>query len=672
MQSPANRAYRADIDGIRAIAVVLVVLYHAFPKLVRNGFVGVDVFFVISGFLITSIIYAAVGEGNFSFSEFYVRRINRLFPALLLVLTSSLIAGWFVLFPDEYKQLGKHTASGVAFISNLVLWSESGYFDTAASSKVLLHLWSLGVEEQFYLAWPVLILLAWRAKFNIGTVCAFLLGFSFYLNIHTTNVSQVAAFYSPLTRFWELLVGALLAIFTSEQYSWLLNLKRRISRAFKVVLWEPGSREDRPGLHNMASILGLACLVVVLVRMSPTAHFPGRWAILPVVGTALLLAAGPQTWIARALLSNRVVVWIGLISYPLYLWHLPLLVFARYFNDELSALVSCCVVLSSFVLAWLTYLYVEKPIRFGARRGRSAMIMLVLMACVGMFGLYDALHDGFRFRMKDKNEYALYFEGYLYDASQFVQERQDISQNQCNRYNYLQGWGDNRPRPSISADCYEQKTKKSVLLWGDSHAAHLYFGLKKTLPQDISTLLIFSSGCAPHLQVDTDHQLDYCETSNNSALKLVEKQPPDVVMLASNVVVEIKDMRDLAHRLKQLGVKKVLVLGPLPHWKPFLYKTVMRNYWDHTPNRIPGHQDNERIALSLKFTAAMTKEDEFDYVNLFDFFCNSDGCLTYLGDNRREGLITFDDAHLRPFASVYLAENLLKPLILKNVGDASN
>ena len=668
MKNFAIHEYRADIDGIRAFAVILVVLHHAFPKLVPNGFIGVDVFFVISGFLITSIIFAELRDSNFSLGRFYIRRINRLFPALLVVMIACLAAGWFVLFPDEYKQLGKHTAAGAAFISNLVFWTEAGYFDSAADTKILLHLWSLGVEEQFYLVWPVLILIAWRAKFKIGTVCVLLLAVSFYLNIRTAESRQVAAFFSPLTRFWELLSGGMLALLVAHKTPALQNWEASISRRFDSVIYQTGYINAKSSLRDVVSVLGAACILAAITLMPAGAHFPGKWALLPVIGTWLLIFAGPNTWVAQAILSNRLVVFIGLISYPLYLWHWPLLVFARYMQEQApSNLFRGGIVLLSVALAWLTYVLVEKPIRFGVRRTRSATILFLLMACVGAFGLYDATHEGMRFRMKDKNDYAAYFEGSLND-----QERDDMMQNQCNRYNYLQGWGDIRPRPTIDSDCYTKHTKKSILIWGDSHAAHLYYGLKKSLPKDISTLLIFSSGCAPRPINMANLEIDHCEMSNYSALKFVEKDPPDIVVLASNSSFDINYIRELTTRLKRLGIKKVLVMGSLPHWKPYLYKTIMKHYWSHTPKRIVGHQNMDLLNLDLQYRTKIRPDDEFEYVNLFDFFCNVDGCMTYLGDNRREGLITFDDAHLRPFASVYLADNLLRPLILKAIGGAAN
>ena len=209
--SKADIKYRPDIDGLRAIAVLSVICYHAFPHLIRGGFVGVDIFFVISGFLISSILIANLETNTFSFLAFYRKRINRIFPALILVLIVFLILGWFVLFPSEYEQLGSHVAGGASFISNFLLWYNTGYFDNAAETKPLLHLWSLGIEEQFYIIWPLVLWIAWKRQFNIMTIMIVIALLSFILNIREIKLDSVATFFSPQTRFWELLLGSILA-----------------------------------------------------------------------------------------------------------------------------------------------------------------------------------------------------------------------------------------------------------------------------------------------------------------------------------------------------------------------------------------------------------------------------------------------------------------------------
>ena len=219
--------YRPDIDGLRAIAVLAVIGFHAFPAWIRGGFVGVDVFFVISGYLISTILLTGMERGSFRFSQFYMRRIRRIFPALIVVLLACMVAGWLVLFSFEYKALGKHVAGSAAFVSNFVLWNEAGYFDKAAATKPLLHIWSLGIEEQFYIVWPLLLYLVWKRKAATLALLLLLLTFSFTFNVLSSD--PAADFYSPLTRFWELMAGAVLA-YLSLNWEDLAKIFRKLPR----------------------------------------------------------------------------------------------------------------------------------------------------------------------------------------------------------------------------------------------------------------------------------------------------------------------------------------------------------------------------------------------------------------------------------------------------------
>ncbi|HHF7373410.1 TPA: acyltransferase family protein, partial [Legionella bozemanae] len=211
--------YRPDIDGLRAIAVLSVVGFHVFPTLIKGGFIGVDIFFVISGFLISSIIFNNLTNNNFNIFEFYSRRIKRIFPALLITLLACFIVGWFILFPHEYAQLGKHVLSGAGFFSNFTFWFEAGYFDNLAETKPLLHLWSLGVEEQYYIIWPLLLWLIWKKPPIIPGVLSIIFMASLIINIRVVHHDLVAAFYSPQTRFWELVAGSFLAYFIFKKQS---------------------------------------------------------------------------------------------------------------------------------------------------------------------------------------------------------------------------------------------------------------------------------------------------------------------------------------------------------------------------------------------------------------------------------------------------------------------
>jgi len=354
--------YRPDIDGLRAVAVGCVVCFHAFPNLLKGGFVGVDVFFVISGYLISTIIFQGLERGQFSYADFYARRIKRIFPALAAVGAATLFAGWYILLPDEFQALGKHVAGGAGFISNLILWNESGYFDAAAELKPLLHLWSLGIEEQFYLAWPLALGLIWRRKRGFLLVTLLVGAVSFGINVATVYGSPVAAFYSPLSRFWELMIGGVLAYIAMH-------------------------RGELTRYSQTRSVAGLLLIAFAAVELNTESLFPGYWALLPTCGAFLMISAGPDAWLNKHVLANRLMVWVGLISYPLYLWHWPLLVLYRIASGRLLTPADRIgVVILAVVLSFLTYKFLEWPLR-RSRGGFVPQMLAVVMAAIGGLGL---------------------------------------------------------------------------------------------------------------------------------------------------------------------------------------------------------------------------------------------------------------------------------------------
>ena len=384
-------AYRADIDGLRAIAVLSVVLFHAFPSALPGGFTGVDIFFIISGFLIGSILLGGLRAGRFSFADFYARRVRRIFPALTLVLAGCAAFGWFALFPDEYKMLGKHMLGGAGFASNFFLWNEVGYFDTASDTKPLLHLWSLAVEEQFYIVWPLALWLAFRLRWAPWKLALGLCALSFLVNVGGVHSYASATFYSPASRMWELLLGATLAYMSVYRVSLLAGVR--------------GAEGDRwidlatPQARNRASCAGLLLIAVGLALASPGKHFPGWWALLPTVGALLLIAAGPAAWCNRRLLAHPLLVWFGLISYPLYLWHWPLLSFLRILEGDLPGRKARVAALAlAVLLAWLTVLLLERPLRKPSRGGVKVALLAMTMLALGGFGGWVYLEEGLPLR----------------------------------------------------------------------------------------------------------------------------------------------------------------------------------------------------------------------------------------------------------------------------------
>lgn len=451
-------AYRPDVDGLRAVAVAAVVGFHAFPGRLPSGFVGVDVFFVISGYLITSILLRDLARGRYSIAEFYVRRVRRIFPALALVLAAVLAVGWFTLLPEEYARLGKHAAGGAAFAANLVFWAEEGYFDVAGELKPLLHLWSLGVEEQFYLIWPLLLAFAWRR----GWVRAATLGVaaaSFAANLALTVAGGNDAFFLPVSRFWELMAGAWLA-----------------QRADLSARLTSGGRDG-------VSVLGAALLAAGFLLIHDGRAFPGWWALLPVLGTACLIFAGPQAWLNRRVLSLRPLVFVGLISYPLYLWHWPLLSFARIFDLDPSPALRLGLCAVAAALSWLTYELVEKRVRHA--RPRLAMPGLVgAVAVAGVAGLVvldsrgaaDARFDGAAAPVADLSFAASVSPGYAQTAI----GRQVFPRSDPGRDFFADTGGGSR-----------------VAVLGDSHANRLFAGL--TMASARGALNLGRGSCPPFL-----------------------------------------------------------------------------------------------------------------------------------------------------------------------------
>ncbi|QXP82652.1 acyltransferase family protein [Methylococcus sp. ANG] len=395
LKNAIPQRYRADIDGLRAVAVLSVVGFHIFPERVTGGFVGVDIFYVISGYLISTIIFSAIQTDKFSFVEFYSRRIRRIFPALLVVLSASFAIGWHILLADEYKQLGKHIAGAAAFISNFILWRESGYFDTSTTTKPLLHLWSLGIEEQFYIAWPLLLVLTSKKRINPQLIIILTTTISFSFNIAIYQSSPVEDFYSPKTRFWELASGSLLAssAFYKNPFSerFYCALEGHLNKALHL----PQKHTARGALRNFQSILGVTLIVISVFNITKQNEFPGILATIPVIGTIFVISAGADTWLNRFLLSNRVAVWFGTISYPLYLWHWPLLAFTYIVENSIPGyFVRIATAVISIALAWATYTIIERPIRFGTQPKKKTIVLFSLMSLVGFTGCLTYLTEG--------------------------------------------------------------------------------------------------------------------------------------------------------------------------------------------------------------------------------------------------------------------------------------
>lgn len=374
--------YRPDIDGLRAVAVLLVLLYHAGLWDVDGGYVGVDVFFVISGFLITSLIKSDLERGSFGFADFWERRIRRILPALGVVTVVTLAAGWFLYLPQDYAVLGKQAASQAVFSSNILFYSISGYFTAENATKPLLHTWSLAVEEQYYFIVPFLLAgLFAKMRGRMVAVLAVLAFASFAASVWAVRVHPEAAFYLLPFRAWELLVGSLLA-FAPER---------------------PLQARDKK-INDILAALGLAAILAAAFFYTSKTPFPGMAALMPCLGAAAIIYAGrtPHGTYVCKLLSLRPVVFIGLISYSLYLWHWPVLMFVEYIPlVETRPVHRIGLLLLSGFLAWLSWKYIEQPCRKRGKEGGKIFAYGAAFAgliAVALTGLYISKNEGMAYR----------------------------------------------------------------------------------------------------------------------------------------------------------------------------------------------------------------------------------------------------------------------------------
>jgi peptidoglycan/LPS O-acetylase OafA/YrhL len=482
-QPRGKAAYRPDVDGLRAIAIISVVLYHYGFWPFTGGFVGVDVFFVISGFLITGLIHREMTEGRFSIRHFYERRIRRIFPALFVMLAVATIAAALLLFPSDFERYADSLFATAFFASNFEFWRETGYFDVSAEWKPLLHLWSIAVEEQFYVVFPALLLLIGtrsRSKLLIVTGALFVLSLVF--SIWAVPNTPATAFYLLPSRFWELMLGALLAL---------------------AQLPQPTSRIAREGI----GIVGFGLIAAAVFTYTRWQPFPGAYALMPCVGAALLIYAGETSTLTHRALSAKPVVFVGLISYSLYLWHWPLLVFTQTaLNRVLLPWESCALVAMSFALAALSWRFVEQPFRHRTARGRHPLFAgaAAAMALTALCGFGVASANGLPQRMQPAIRNILAEE-------RNHEPRMDI----C--------FGLTAPDVSAGRLCRigsKRATTPSFILWGDSHADAVLPAVQKVAEEHgRAGLFAATNSCAPLLGVMRPDALP-CAPFNDAVAKL--------------------------------------------------------------------------------------------------------------------------------------------------------
>lgn len=633
MTNPKYIKYRPDIDGLRAVAVLAVILFHFSPRF-SGGFVGVDIFFVISGYLITDIIAKQISNNNFSYFEFYSHRVKRLFPALLAVLVFGLSVAWLFFFPSELLDIAKHILASSLFIENIYLWLSTDYFSSESIFIPYLHLWSLGVEEQFYIFWPIFISLILAFKVDLRKSLLWILLASFLANLYFTlgPFSAQTAFYLPITRFWELAVGALLALKSENN---------------KEILF----------FNNLFAVIG-GGLIALSFWFAKEVNYPGWQAIMPVLGVSMLIYAGSQSFINKYLLSLTPLVWIGLISYPLYLWHWVLWSFANILfgqnpdifkvGGHLNALFFLAI---SIVAAWLTYLFIESPIR-KSKNIRVVFALTTLMLFVALTAILIVKSDGMIERkFKKYNENA---QSYL-DSS--VLPKQSI-----NCMDLL--------RKSTEWYCLlgNIKSEETILVFGDSHA-QVFLDVFDKIGKSNNKKVVFTGVSGNLLLLDTykNDSLDRVY-----AQKTIEKLKgyisQEKIVLAINIqhwnthkntnthiihADNIQGIRAIKEGLNRTATYfsanniPLIFMADFPKQRTTIPKHLMRfqaideETVNTTAVAMSEHQQAESEMNNI-IKAVATKFNNVFYVNLDSEFC-ADKICPWVKDNQ---LLYFDRTHL--------------------------
>lgn len=650
-QQHVSSEYRPDIDGLRAVAVSLVVLFHASPRLMQGGFVGVDVFFVISGYLITGILRREMGERHFSVRGFYARRIRRLAPALALVLAATLLAGFLWLIPAQLLLVGKFTWGGVLFWDNMLAARDSGYFGHAAVENPLLHLWSLGVEEQFYLVWPILLMVALRSG-RAGIAVCFALALA-SLAASIVVQGQSWGFYAPMLRFWELAAGAALVL--APDLMPALPAGPALSCPAGI----------RLRARDIAGVAGLCLIVFAATRLHASDRYPGWRALLPVGGAVLVIAAGAGAIANRWVLAHRLPVWLGRISFPLYLWHWPLLVSANLVTGEWPSPGFALVLVGlSVVLAALTFHGVERPMRRLADwRPRPVIAGLVcamlVLALAGRWveqggGLPGRYPPQLQWLAQIANPYQEFdYPGVVRGPVCFEQSPMHLVQTAPN-------------------SCVEQRGHTMVLL-GDSFAATLYHGLHAaTADLDLGIAQLTAGNAPPFLvpgrRIGEDRDL---EAFNRERLQAIGALQPDIVLLhwlitALNTDAEpatqIARVREFAEQVRAVSPgTSVVVLGPGPLWKGSLLANLLRHgMGPFASSGLAGRMSTGLEDSSARYDAAFAAGFPplgIGYISALAEMCNAQGCVAWVGPGERD-IANLDSGHLTYAGSRYLGERI--------------
>lgn len=605
--------YSPEIDGLRAVAILPVLLFHVGAAWIPGGFTGVDVFFVISGFLITSIIVREAETNSFSLADFYKRRALRILPALSVVLIASILGSQAFLYVDQFEDFGEALTHTSIFAANIHFWSSTGYFDPAAEESPLLHMWSLAVEEQFYVIFPLLVMALARfgRKALFAAVALFAAG-SLAVSIGTAHSHPYAGFYLLPSRFWEMAAGAMLAIAA------------------------PSAIQNK-NIRLIPALLGLWAISFGMFALTPDVPFPGWAAIFPVLGASLLIAFAPGTVVGR-ILATRPMVWIGKISFSLYLWHWPLIVFYRAeFGHDLDMIDAALIIAASFAAAGVTYFFVETPFRSKKLRGASSLRVLPAFGCaLALFAGTGWLIGNYAADIKAMEEEDRYIASFLE-----YPKRPDFRKNIRRHICFVKNNPPDKFETFDREECLKKDdAKPNYLLIGDSHAAHLWKGLKEEF-SEINLMQMNVSGCQPNSVVrkrfkPCDDMLNYLKDEYLPGAEL-----DGVIIVGRWRAKYTKQLHDYLVDLKDY-VDEILVLGPVAEYDDDLPRLLLDRKFEGDTT-----QADKAIVRSKKDVskniANFAVREGFSFVSQYDILCPKEECIHILPDGSP---VIFDYGHL--------------------------
>jgi len=620
--------YRPEIDGLRALAVLPVLLFHAGFQFFQGGFVGVDIFFVISGYLIANIIINELSIERFSLLTFYERRARRILPALFCVMFFSIPFAWLWLVPYNLNNFGQSLISVTFFLSNVLFWWEGGYFDTAAELKPLLHTWSLAIEEQFYVLFPIFLIVFWRfGKSKIIITLSFVfLGSLLFAEWGSRNMPS-ASFYLLPMRGWELLLGVFTAFYLK----------------YNIV-------PQQSYINNFLSLFGVAIIFFAILSFNETTPFPSLISLLPTLGVVLIIVFATKDTLTNKFLSSKPLVSIGLISYSLYLWHQPILVFARHqLNDELSILLKIILLISVFPLSFLTWKYIEKPFRdkeLISRRKIFVFSLSGLLFFTGMGLMAIKFNEAFtkvnpqilNGNVGQEDFFSAMNQNFLKCEDKFILAKAEIFDSQHRCYQSLAG-------------------KPKVALFGDSHAEHLFVGLANNLKSNLISPNI--SGDAFKGEEKFDDYIDYLKNNNDI----------DTIIYSAFWAYRYKDLGPEMLYMKveetidefESSGKKIIIITDIPY-----YHIDASNCF-YIKESIPNvcSIGVEKFTPQLKYLDVLkeiSNKRNIEIVNLSNLFCDELQCHMII-----DGTIMYRDRnHLNFEGSNFVGKYIFQNSSLKN------